>query len=433
MSSRKSKFEPGLIDHNWMWVAAVFFSLSSLAIPAHAQSDQTTVIDIENNPTAQDILEKIEETKKWIAELEEKQANLILESNELDEKRAQAKSSLENDLHQWENLWSEYSSENVFARFVDTVQTNSTKAVFWDHYDFTQAKIQAGRDAFSQTVNSGGDFQEAYAAYLKAAEIKRIEMIQVNSMYNVMHGLAYYNQQILFNPDGQLDLELSGEQLRKYYEDFRTNPQYLLANPDDDASREGIGISDLGTECRVGYALVHRYNEDDYVCVTEQTAEMWQRHKMGIAVDRDIQATPNVISIQQMNHDRVQEKVTSVNSKIQRMHDTNETKKEEMDKKHDLMVMNMDVQQKDEEKKVLAKIANDEMSAKNFSDQMENIRGKYNELEKTMIKEKFQILEIIEKSHKRELNLLADRYDDDPEMDVIWNSDRRTYNAVMST
>lgn len=433
MSSHKSKFDPSSIGYKSMWVTAVFFSLLSFVIPAHAQSDQTTITDIENDPAAQDILEKIEETKKWIAELEEKQANLRWESNELDEKRAQAKSSLENDLQQLENLWSKYSSENVFAKFVDTVQANSTKAVFWDHYDFTQAKIQAGRDAFSQIISNGGDFHEAYAAYLKAAEIKRIEMIQVNSMYNVMHGLAYYNQQILFNPDGQFDLGLSGEQLRKYYEDFRTNPQYLLANPDDDASRESFGTSDSGTECRVGYALVHRYNEDDYVCVTEQTAEMWQRHKMGIAIDRDIQAMPNVISIQQMNYDRVQEKVASVNSKIQRMHETNETKKDEMGKKHDLMVMNMEVQQKDEEKKILAKLANDEISVKNFSDQIEDIRAKYDELEKTMIKEKFQILEIIEKSYKKELNLLADRYDDDPEMDVMWNSDRRTYNAVMST
>ena len=74
-----------------------------------------------------------------------------------------------------------------------------------------------------------------------------------------------------------------------------------------------------------------------------------------------------------------------------------------------------------------------EYFVKNCSDQVEDIRAKYNELEKTMIKEKFQILEIIEKSYKKELNLLADRYDDDPEMDVVWNSDRRTFDAVMST
>ena len=432
MPSHHPKVNPSWIDCKQILVSTIFFVLL-VVIPAHAQSDQTTITDIENNPVAQDILEKIEETKKWITELEEKQANLILKNNELEAKRAQAKSSLENDLQQWENLWNEYSSENVFAKFVDTIQVNSTKAVFLDHYDFTQAKVQAGRDAFSQTINNGGDFQEAYAAYLKAAEIKRIEMIQVNSMFNVMHGLAYYNQQILFNPNGEFDLELSGEQLRKYYEDFRINPQYLLANPDDDASREALGISDSSTECRVGYVLVHRYNEDDYVCVTEQTAEMWQRHKMGIAIDRDIQVNLDTMNIQQMTHDRIQEKVASVNSKIQKMHDINETKKDEMKKKYDLMVMNMEVEQKGEEEKILAKLANDKISTKNFTEQMEDTRSKYNELEKTMIKEKFQILEIIDKSFKQELNLLVDRYNEDLEMNIIWDSNRETYNAIMST
>ena len=410
-----------------------FFALILFTIPAYGQSNQTTISDIENNPVAQDILAKIEETKKWIADLEERQANILLESKELEEKRTQAKASLEDDLQEWEKLWSEYSSESVFAKFVDGIQTNATKAVFWDHFDFTQAKIQAGRDAYSEVINRGGNFQEAYAAYLKAAEIKKIEMIQVNSMFNVVHGLAYYNQQILFDPDGQFNLGLSGEQLKKYYEDFRTNPQYLLANPEDAASREDLGMSDPDTECRVGYVLVYRINEQDYVCVTERTAEMWEMHNMGSAVNHDIHLIPDIVNIQQMNHDRIMEKVSSVNSKIQRIQEVHDTKKDEMDRKYDLMVMNMGVQQKDEENNVLAKLTNDEISSKNFSDQMTDIRAKYDELEKTMIKEKFQILEIMEKSHKHDLNLLVDNYDEDPEMDVKWNPDRRMYYAIMST
>ena len=410
-----------------------FIVLLLFTIPAYGQSEQTIISDIENNPVAQDILVKIEETKKWIADLEERQANIMLESQELEEKRAQAKTSLENDLQKWGELWSEYSSESVFTKFVDGIQTNATKAVFWDHFDFTQAKVQAGRDAYSQVIHKGGDFEEAYAAYLKAAEIKKIEMIQVNSMFNVIHGLAYYNQQILFDPDGQFDLELSGDQLRKYYEDFRTNPQYLLANPDDDASRESLGMSDSDTECRVEYVLVYRNNEQDYVCVTERTAEMWERHNMGSAVNRDIRLIPDILNIQQMNHDRMMEKVSSVNLKIQRMYEVHETKKNEMDRKYDLMVVSMEVQQKDEENKVLTKLTNDEISSKNFSDQMTDIRAKYDELEKTMIREKFQILEILEKSHKQDLNLLVNNYDEDPEMDVKWNQDRDMYQAVLST
>ena len=38
--------------------------------------------------------------------------------------------------------------------------------------------------------------------------------------------------------------------IRKYYEDFRINPQYLIANPEDNVSREDLGTSDSSTECR---------------------------------------------------------------------------------------------------------------------------------------------------------------------------------------
>ena len=53
---------------------------SSIVQPIHAQTDDTVYIsnqtslsgNLENNPLAQDILKKIEQTKKWIAELEKR-------------------------------------------------------------------------------------------------------------------------------------------------------------------------------------------------------------------------------------------------------------------------------------------------------------------------------------------------------------------------
>ena len=39
------------------------------------------------------------------------------------------------------------------------------------------------------------------------------------------------------------------------------------------------------TKCRDGYIVVHRLPSDDYTCVTEQTAEMWERHGIGKIVD----------------------------------------------------------------------------------------------------------------------------------------------------
>ena len=49
-------------------------------------------------------------------------------------------------------------------------------------------------------------------------------MLSANSIYNILNNNAYYNQQILFSADGNFDLTLSGEELRKYYQDYRNKP-----------------------------------------------------------------------------------------------------------------------------------------------------------------------------------------------------------------
>ena len=80
-------------------------------------------------------------------------------------------------------------------------------------------------------------------------ETKRIELIEANSQFNIRHNLAYYNQQILFDREGKfIDSPITGEQLRKYYEDYKTNPEYLKANPDDTLSWDDISKTNQSTE-----------------------------------------------------------------------------------------------------------------------------------------------------------------------------------------
>ena len=276
-------------------LVGIIFSISVgvLISPSNAQTefDDNDVIiseentlseDLANNPVAQDILKKIEQTKRWIAELEERNYEQLEKQKELDEKRLQALESLENDLKEWELLWEYYSPRNSFERFVDTVPNQQVKEVFWDQFEFKEQKVKAGRAALKEVISNGGSLEQARQAYLAAAETKRIELIEANSQFNVRHNLAYYNQQVLFDKEGQIvDSPVTGEQLRKYYEDFRTNPAYLKANPNDVKSWDDLGRTNENTECREGYIVVHRFHAQDYVCVTVNTAEMWIRHGMG--------------------------------------------------------------------------------------------------------------------------------------------------------
>ena len=63
-----------------------------------------TLDNFADNPLAQDILKKIEQTKKWIADLEERNYEQLEKQRELEEKRQQSLEILNQDLKEWENL-----------------------------------------------------------------------------------------------------------------------------------------------------------------------------------------------------------------------------------------------------------------------------------------------------------------------------------------
>ena len=281
----------------------VFVLLAISVNQSFAQSSQTSEQvtlsgDLANNPVAQDILKKIEQTKKWIKELEQRDYKALEAKKELETKRAQALEKLNQDLKEWETLWEFYSPKESYSRFVDKVAQPQVKEVFWDQFEFHQMKVDAGRTALKMVLANGGSLSEARQAYHTAAETKRIELIEANSIFNVNHNLAYYNQQILFNKEGQfVETPITGEQLRKYYEDYRTNPAYLQANPNDKISWNDLGKTSPDTECRNGYVVVYRFHANDYVCVSMSTAEMWIRHGMGeITGNQDMQSNTNSVT-----------------------------------------------------------------------------------------------------------------------------------------
>jgi len=254
---------------------------------AYAQSDdtvytskQTTLSkNLANDPVAQDILKKIEQTKKWIADLEKRNYDYLQSQREVEEKRERALAILYQDLIEWEKLWEDYTPRNAFKKFVDK-QPDYIQGVFWEQFKFTESKTNAGKDAFDKVRFSGGTFWEAREAYLVAAATSHIELIEANSKANVKYKLAIYDQQLLFNPDGQFDVPVNGEQLRKYFEDYRTNPEYLKTNPDDSIAWSHMVRATPHDECREGYILIYRITAFDSVCVTQSTADMWIRYGM---------------------------------------------------------------------------------------------------------------------------------------------------------
>lgn len=469
-----------------VFFASFVFILSTS--PAFAQSsdvnvsEQTTLSgDLANDPVAQDILKKIEQTKKWIAELEQRNYERLQAQEELDAKRAQALEILNQDLKDWEKLWEEYSPRNSFGRFVETIPSSDVQGVFWDQFEFHELKVNAAREALKKVIANGGSLSEARQAYLKAAETKRIELIEANSIFNVKHNLAYYNQQILFNKEGQfIDTPITGEQLRKYYEDYRTNPAYLAANPDDTVSWDELGKTNPNTECRNGYIVVHRYHTNDYVCVTKSTAEMWVQHGMGEITGNstntqspDYSVTPltkcndgytviftietekyscvleetandwvkqgiaEIHDVQsyiqgQINNKEATLEVQTINQQIQEFKNELEGKKAELKKTYDKKYDDALAKSKQDEKNAI-KDYNERsgMTEKELSNKILQIRKQYESQQGDILQEKIQALKDLEDLYHQKAQDYVSSYDLDQYIKIVWNSGSSSYEAVL--
>lgn len=442
-------------------------------------SDQTTLSeDLKNNPVAQDILKKIEQTKQWIAELEQREYEELQAKEELEQKRTDALEKLNQDLEEWEKLWEYYSPRNSFGRFVETIPSKDVQGVFWDQFEFHEMKVKAGRAALKQVFANGGSLSEARDAYHRAAETKRIELIEANSMFNVNHNLAYYNQQILFNTQGQyVETPVTGEQLRKYYEDYRSNPAYLEANPDDAVSWDELGETTPNTECRDGYIVVYRFHSRDYVCVTESTAEMWIRHGMGEISGNSTATSFNPVNpltncdagmipvfvIESENYscimqdtadqwveqgiaeihepesyikDRIgdkeaQQKVYDINEQIQELKFELQEKQAELKKEYDRKYDEALEESKKAERQA-TKEYNERtgMTKEELSKKIISIREQYRDTKDALLDEKQDALQRLEETYKDKVKHYVDSFEFDSDIKIVWNSAKSSYEAI---
>lgn len=460
-----------------------FFGSSFAQVNTDEQSGQTTLSgDLLNNPLAQDILEKIEQTRQWIIDLEEREYEKTKAQEELEERRAVALERLNLDLIEWENLWANYTSRAAFERFVDD-KSAPIQGVFWDQFEFKEMKVNAGRTALKEVISNGGSLTEAREAYHTAAETKRIELIEMNAQFNVKHNLAYYKEQLLFNSTGQLTLNpFTQSQLGAFYSDYRSDPQYLLKNPGDKYAAESMKTSPE-TKCRDGYIVVHRLQYDDFTCVTESTAEMWERHGMGIIVDVNeifdqyslsprvktnpgtmcvddyivvyhikareygcvLESTANewiydgtgeIHELTQFILDKDKQKETDnqvfeLNQEIDIMYDEYILDQIKLKKTYDQMYRDQDLIKNQDEKDLSIEFnSSEDMTKEDFSNQIKEIR-KNNETKKVQILEvKSQALEDIEVEFHRKMQQMASGYDTNSEIKILWDSDSSKFYAI---
>jgi len=200
--------------HFWV-LTFVAFVLVLVTVPgintnnlAFAQTNsEFTVLTREqlNSPLGLSMLEKIEQSKKILAELMAGKKSIVITEQQkfVEQQRKIANERLQTDLAKMEHKYKDYTPRAAYSKFLAGV--NSTHhGIYWDQFNYMDNKVQLARKAMNEVLQNGGTYQEARQAYFKFASMTRVEMIQVNQDLNIKYGFAEPEVQKAFDRYGKL-------------------------------------------------------------------------------------------------------------------------------------------------------------------------------------------------------------------------------------
>ncbi len=158
---------------------------------------------INKDPFAKSLLEKIEQMKQRIAKVEEAKKKQQEHQKFIDQQRELVKQRLAQDLNRMYDKYKDNTPKAAFTSFVSS-KPIETHNVYWDMFNYQQQKVMDARKAMKIVLENGGSLQEARNAYHSEAAIKRVTLIDMTKNLNVKYGLADEKVQSSFDKYGKL-------------------------------------------------------------------------------------------------------------------------------------------------------------------------------------------------------------------------------------
>lgn len=187
-------------------LTAAIILMSVTATDAFAQTDFNKVEgkdNIKNNPISQDILNKIENTKKEFQQQKELEQQRKEQQRLINEQRQLAKESLNEELQRMDRAYEEFTPRNAFAKYISDLNSDH-HGIFWDQFNYLQAKVTLAKDARDSVLENGGSYVDAMKQYVKYAKMTKTEMINIVQTLNVKHNFAQDDIQSHFDAKGKL-------------------------------------------------------------------------------------------------------------------------------------------------------------------------------------------------------------------------------------
>lgn len=175
---------------------------------AFAQTDsdlQFTKVggDIHNNSVAQQILKKIEESKKILADLKAGKPKIPEQQKIVEQQRLLAKAKLQEDLAAMSKEYEPYTSKNAYSSFLAGI--NSTyRGIFLEQFSYMDSKVQIAKTVKASALAQGANRAEAAKAFAKSISFMKTENIDINSKLNIKHGFSDSQIQSNFDKNGKI-------------------------------------------------------------------------------------------------------------------------------------------------------------------------------------------------------------------------------------
>ncbi|QMU54922.1 MAG: hypothetical protein GKS07_08540 [Nitrosopumilus sp.] len=444
---------------------------------ADSESQTTISENLSNDPVAQDLLKKIEQTKKMIDELKQKEFEENQAKENLQKMRDISVERLNQNLDEWERLWEQHSSRNSFEKFVNK-KPSYVQGVFWDQFEFKEQKVNAGRVAMNKVLTDGGTMHDAKEAYNKAATMLRVELIEMNSQFNVKHNLADHEEQRLFNSLGQIHSSPAIQvKLTNLYSDYKTQPGYILANLD----ATEISGNDSDLQCDEEFLLVYRITTGNQSCVDESTAKKWMRDGIkGIVIvggnsesTNDIKTNPGtqckqghqvVYHVAKSEYQCVSESdakqmleqniaknhtlidyiaskddqkayddiIYEINQKILNINKEFDVKNNELESKYDEIIKHSDLLEKQKTQDVIGEYKIENITKEEVDRQISKIRGAGDALKEKILDEKTAEFKVLESEKKKSILDAVKGYEGNSDIDIDWDSLNESENATQT-
>ncbi len=177
---------------------------------AYAEFNQEPTIlvsdTLKKNPLAMKIIAEMEAQKLRYKQLSEEklpEVPLTIKQIEIEENRKLSEEMLQEDLKSMDKKYIDFTPKNAFEKFVSKLNSEY-HGIFWDQFDYLNAKVQLALAAKNQVLENGGSFYEAQQEYFKYASMPRLEMISYIQELNVKYGFADSNIQSNFDANGKL-------------------------------------------------------------------------------------------------------------------------------------------------------------------------------------------------------------------------------------